>query len=442
MEATKLMKMTYFDPKAEVCLESYADTVVIEKEGNVSYFAAVRFGGYPESVKGMSEAVFGGGSVSLDIDGKCATVYSRVKQYRKEFSHDGIYAEATLMIQDEEQRADRDDRDDRDGGNGEDSGNTSSPCGNTGSPRKCYLFCPQGDRDRLFEELDRRKIMLYKRGKLYWMDAMIDGTRHRVPLGTKNWQEALHLEKEKIAELGSSKSSGKWAMSRRLFSEIFDSYIENRKLYCAPKTYSTDKDRGKSIKKFFGGKQLRQITADHIIQYQRQRTKSGISGRTVNIEVGLLRRVLKSVKQWSRLADDVQMLPERPKEARVLTPEEKATLIDTAQQNPAWQVARCAGILALNTTMRSCELKGLRWNDIDLNEKILSVRRKSTKTDAGARVIPLNKDALATLYELLERAKNLNCDRQDDYVFPACECGRINPSQPMKGWRKIGRAHV
>ena len=60
--------------------------------------------------------------------------------------------------------------------------------------------------------------MLYKRGNWYWMDAMIDGNRYRVPLGTKNWQEALHLEKEKVAELSGSKSSGRWAMSRRLFS--------------------------------------------------------------------------------------------------------------------------------------------------------------------------------------------------------------------------------
>jgi len=102
----KLMKMEYYDYKAETRLETYADTVVIEKDGYTSYIAAIRFGGYPESVKGMSEAIYGGGSVKINIDGVPMTVYSRVKQYRKEFSHDGIYAEATLMVQDEEQRTD------------------------------------------------------------------------------------------------------------------------------------------------------------------------------------------------------------------------------------------------------------------------------------------------------------------------------------------------
>jgi hypothetical protein len=137
--AKKLMKTEYHDAKAETRLEAYADTVVIEKEGYTSYIAAIRFGGYPESVKGMSEAICGGGSVRIEIDDVPITVYSRVKQYRKEISHDGIYAEATLLIQDEEQRTGADDND---GGDK----NTSD------RPRKCYLFCEQGDS----EELDKK----------------------------------------------------------------------------------------------------------------------------------------------------------------------------------------------------------------------------------------------------------------------------------------------
>ncbi len=143
MESTRLMKTSYYDAKAEVRLEAYADTVVIEKEGNSSILAAIRLGGYSESVKGMSEAIYGGGTVNMDIDGENLTVYSRVKQYCKEFSHDGTYAEATLMIQDEEQQTDQEE--DTDGNK-----NTYN------RPRKCYLFCEQGNTNRLFEELDKK----------------------------------------------------------------------------------------------------------------------------------------------------------------------------------------------------------------------------------------------------------------------------------------------
>lgn len=141
--SNKLMKLSYFDSKAEVRLESYADTVVIEKDGNVSYLAAIRFGGYPESVRGISDAIYGGGSVTVDMGGEPVTVSSYVKQYRKEFAHDGIYAEATLMVQDGDQRTETAE---------DDSGNKSVQ----NKPRKCYIFCEQGNSDRLFEELDKK----------------------------------------------------------------------------------------------------------------------------------------------------------------------------------------------------------------------------------------------------------------------------------------------
>jgi len=139
----RLMKLAYFDPKAETRLEAFADTLVVEDDEKKSFITAIRFGGYPESVKAMSEAIYGGGSVSVDINGETLTMHSRVKQYRKEYAHDGIYAEATLLVQDEEQRTDR--AEDSDG-----KVNTQN------RPRKCYMFCEQGDNDRLFEEVDKK----------------------------------------------------------------------------------------------------------------------------------------------------------------------------------------------------------------------------------------------------------------------------------------------
>ncbi len=131
-----LMKIEYLDLKSETRLEAYADTVVLEQEGKTNYIAAIRFGGHPESVKGLCEAIYGGGTVTLEINSALLTAYSRVKQYRKELSHDGIYAEATLLIQDEEQSSD-------------------DNASDNNSPRKCYLFCEHNNHDRLFEELEK-----------------------------------------------------------------------------------------------------------------------------------------------------------------------------------------------------------------------------------------------------------------------------------------------
>jgi len=101
--------------------------------------------------------------------------------------------------------------------------------------------------------------------------------------------------------------------------------------------------------------------------------------------------------------------------------------------------------------MRGCELKGLRWKDVDLEKKTLTIRRENTKTDASARVIPLNRDAGFTLSEMLTRAERLGAADPEHYVFPSSEGrwrregsskahGVIDPTRPMKSWRTAWRS--
>ena len=288
----------------------------------------------------------------------------------------------------------------------------------------------------------------YKRGKskVYWMHDVVNGVRYRLPLkdsaGNKitNWQEALRREKEILSDIQAGKFGSAGPIARQTFNAAADSHIQERGLHSAEKTRLTDKERSRALRRFFGETPLRRITADVIVRYQFERKAAGVSGRTINLEVGLLRRILKRNKQWARLAEDVRMLPEHPKAARVLTPEEKARLLETAALKPDWQIARCAAVLALNTTMRGCELKGLHWQDVDLFERTLVILRQSTKTDAGARVIPLNRDAVLALSELRQRCEELSAAEPGHYVFPACESGHIQPDKPMKGWRTAWRS--
>ena len=132
-----------------------------------------------------------------------------------------------------------------------------------------------------------------------------------------------------MTAIAEGKSSHHRPTSQQTFEAAFAGYIAHRKLYSAEKTYSTDEQRSKPLLNFFGEFRLKRITAEMIEKFQQARAKSGVSGRTINLEVGLLRRILKRAKQWGRLAEDVKMLPERPKEARVLSTEEKENLIRT-----------------------------------------------------------------------------------------------------------------
>jgi integrase len=97
-------------------------------------------------------------------------------------------------------------------------------------------------------------------------------------------------------------------------------------------------------------------------------------------------------------------------------------------------------MLALNTTMRGCEIKQLRWRDIDLIDHSLVIRR--SKTQACERLIPLNANSYQMITRLRERARSLlGSDLQPDwYLFPRAEgYSKPDPTKPMSGWRSAWR---
>ena len=78
---------------------------------------------------------------------------------------------------------------------------------------------------------------------------------------------------------------------------------------------------------------------------------------------------------WRKLEDAIELPTQEPSRVgRPLSQEEKDRLIHTAMTKPEWDVARLAMMLAFNTTMRGCEIKGLLWRDVDFLERTLTVR--------------------------------------------------------------------
>jgi hypothetical protein len=68
---------------------------------------------------------------------------------------------------------------------------------------------------------------------------------------------------------------------------------------------------------------------------------------------------------------------------------------------------------------------------------MLTVRR--SKTEAGERVIPLNKEAMTAILELYKRAQAVGTTDLSHYVFPACENDKIDPTRPQTTWRTAWR---
>jgi len=285
-------------------------------------------------------------------------------------------------------------------------------------------------------------MALFRRGKWYWTDFSVNGQRFRQSLDTADWREALKREKEKIGQAQAGKLSvAGQSFARLAFTEALERYLQDRAVHVVPRSHRSESDHAKPLRESFSATPVSRISADSILAYVRERKGKGISNVTINMEIGILRRVLKRAKRWSLIADEIPRLPERRDIGRALAPDEKLRLLRIAQSCPEWQTAYLASVLALNTTMRGCELKGLRWGDIDLLARTLTVRR--SKTAAGERVIPLNADALAAVLRLRERAKAQCGDSisADWYMLPHAEgYTKPDPTRPMSDWRSAWRS--
>lgn len=147
MPAPKLIPVSYRDSGNVIHLTCYADTLVYTKsDNNTGWLIGIRIGGYPEQVRGMSDAIYGGGEIRIERQNLSPLgLRSLAKHYTRQQSMDGVYAEAVVFATDDSDIPVRVNDPEKEG-----QTKLETP------PRACYIFTPPGDRDRLFEEIDKR----------------------------------------------------------------------------------------------------------------------------------------------------------------------------------------------------------------------------------------------------------------------------------------------
>jgi integrase len=281
-------------------------------------------------------------------------------------------------------------------------------------------------------------MSLKKRGKTWHTHFFVDGERFRQSLDTSDWREAQRKERDLIRDAKAGKlAATKDDFSRLPFSDAAERFLADRKPHLAPRSIQTEGERVMPINKSLGNIVVCRMTTAQVAAYVRERNATGRSNATINRELDIIRGVLKRAKRWHHFAEEIHPLPVRQNIGQALTYEEKVKLLRRAAARPEWQTAAYAARLALNTTMRGCEIKELRWRDIDMIGRSLTV--KKSKTEAGERVIPLNADAWAVVLELYKRSQKLKGTEPSHFLFPACETAHIDPTTPIKSWRTAWR---
>ena len=78
---SRLMPISYYNPKQEIRLSAYADTIILEPDGREQRLRAIRFGGYPEMVRAMSDAIYAGATLETEFAGEPAMLSCEPKKY-------------------------------------------------------------------------------------------------------------------------------------------------------------------------------------------------------------------------------------------------------------------------------------------------------------------------------------------------------------------------
>jgi integrase len=203
-----------------------------------------------------------------------------------------------------------------------------------------------------------------------------------------------------------------------------------------------------------GHLKLEKLTPQHVKSLYNQKAKDGLSAKTIISIHGVLHKALDNAVLWnlaSRNVCDVVSPPRLVKpEKRSLTMEQAHRLLESVRGHRLEMLLT----LALTTGLRRGEMLALRWADVDLERRTVTIKRtvdyiprygyveNEQKTEAGRRVVLLPSFVVEMLkqhrVEQLEaRLKAGGAWEDRDLVFTDLSGGYFNPRYLEKLMRKV-----
>lgn len=194
----------------------------------------------------------------------------------------------------------------------------------------------------------------------------------------------------------------------------------------------------------FGEMRIDDINALAIDGYIIERKKEGAAPSTINRELTALSSHLKAGHRWEMLdrLPDFQWMDEPEPQVRYLTEDEAARLVEACRTEP---MLENLVPFVLHTGLRTSEFVALRWDDIDLRRKQVSVRQakaraktESPKSKSSARTIPLNDIAISAL-----KAQKVRTFMRGGLVFTAPDGSALTKNKVKLPWaRAIKKAGI
>ncbi len=250
---------------------------------------------------------------------------------------------------------------------------------------------------------------LYKQksGKYWWISFSYRGRQIRKSTGTtkKKVAEAILAKtKTKIVENKFLDISNE---SNHTFEEMVKRYLEDYTIKKKPSTQRDDRRHFKNWNRFIGHRYLDEVTSDLISQYVKKR-KDEVGPSSINRELAFLSATFnKAIRIWGWCRHNpVSGIPREKEKKRVkyFSDEEFSEIYKNLAD---W--VKPIVLLGKNTGLRLSNLVKLRWDQVNLRERIICLDSEEMKNSQSLG-IPLNKNS----YEIL---KNMHKKRKVHSVF-------------------------
>jgi integrase len=208
-------------------------------------------------------------------------------------------------------------------------------------------------------------------------------------------------------------------------------------------------------RRHLGERPLQKLRPVDLAAFYATLAREGLAPRTIRLIHTVLHRALGQAKIWGVIRDNPADLAKPPKmpdrETPMLQPDEAAALLERLRGKPLYLLVS----LAIGTGMRRSEMLALRWGDVDLDARRLTIeqaleetracgiRVKGPKTRHGRRTISLPGHLVAELRqhwrEQQEQRLGMGLGKAPENapVFAAADGGHLSPNALSKAWPRI-----